>query len=773
MAAPHTTKRVTLDEIWPEVEAGLEQILTNLNKGIPRAQWMLYYSSVYNYCTTSRPPTIHRGSSNSKSVPGANFVGEELYNRLSDFLKRNMLALLKEAQAMGEEGLLQYYNTSWQRSITAMKYVTHIFEYLNRHWIKREADDGKKEVYEVYTLALVIWRDNMFQPIQERLKEALLSLIESERNGDQINTSLVQGVIHAYVNLGLNKDKPKEATLQVYKEYFEEKFFQATETYYTIESAQFIATNSVAEYMKKVETRLGEETRRVQQYLHQSSEPDLTKLCEKVLIEKHVETIWNEFQNLLEDDKIDDLTRMYALLSRIPRGLEPLRTTLEKHVQTIGLQAVQTNASQAINDPKIYVETLLKVFKKYNELVTGAFRSDSGFVASLDKACRRFINENAVTTAAKSSSKSPELLARFTDLLLKKSAKNPEEGEMEQLLNDVMVVFKYIEDKDVFQTFYSKMLAKRLIHATSASEDLESSMIGKLKSTCGYEYTSKLQRMFTDMSLSRELLDRFKSHLDAQNTSLDAALGGIDFTVLVLATGSWPLQPPATNFSIPKELQGCESLFQNFYQGTYNGRKLNWLHQLSKGEIRTRYLPSAKTGYTFQASTYQIGILLQFNEDGVDSMTTEEIQIATQLTDSVLKTTLLSLVKTKVISMDPPNEDEDITKSHKFFLNKQFKNKKTKVQINVPVPQQVKEDNDSTHKTVEEDRKLQIQAAIVRIMKMRKRLQHGNLMSEVIAQLQTRFKPKVAVIKKCIDILIEKEYLQRVEGQKDMYSYVA
>lgn len=76
-----------------------------------------------------------------------------------------------------------------------------------------------------------------------------------------------------------------------------------------------------------------------------------------------------------------------------------------------------------------------------------------------------------------------------------------------------MVIFKYIEDKDVFQTFYSKMLAKRLIHGTSVSEDLEGQMIGKLKSTCGYEYTSKLQRMFTDISLSRELLDRFKNHV--------------------------------------------------------------------------------------------------------------------------------------------------------------------------------------------------------------------------------------------------------------------
>ena len=44
-----------------------------------------------------------------------------------------------------------------------------------------------------------------------------------------------------------------------------------------------------------------------------------------------------------------------------------------------------------------------------------------------------------------------------------------------------MVVFKYIEDKDVFQKFYSKMLAKRLVQHMSASDDAEASMISKLK----------------------------------------------------------------------------------------------------------------------------------------------------------------------------------------------------------------------------------------------------------------------------------------------------
>jgi len=425
-------------------------------------------------------------------------------------------------------------------------------------------------------------------------------------------------------------------------------------------------------------------------------------------------------------------------------------------------------ATTAIKDPKQYVETILSVYKKYNALVVGSFRNDSGFVAALDKACRSFINDNAVCKLVRSASKSPELLARFTDSLLKKSAKNPVEQEMEQLLNDVMTVFKYIEDKDVFQTFYSKNLAKRLIHGASASEDLEGIMIGKLKSACGYEYTSKLQRMFTDMSVSRDLLERFKIYCEEGGHEKSI---GLDFNVLVLATGSWPLQSPSTNFSIPKDLQNCEQLFVKFYQSQHSGRKLNWLHQLSKGEMKGLYGKK----YTFVTSTYQMGVLLQYN--AINKMTTEELQIATQLTDSALKNTLISLVKTKVLKVDPapekPTDEPNIEKESIFELNLNFRSKRQKVNINIPVRQQREQENQEIQKTVEEDRKLQIQAAIVRIMKMRKRLQHQALMSEVIAQLQTRFKPRVAIIKKCIDILIEKEYLERVEGQKDMYSYVA
>ena len=60
-----------------------------------------------------------------------------------------------------------------------------------------------------------------------------------------------------------------------------------------------------------------------------------------------------------------------------------------------------------------------------------------------------------------------------------------------------MAIFKFIDDKDVFQKFYQKKLAQRLVAGTSTSDDAESSMITKLKEVSGYDYTNKLTRMFT------------------------------------------------------------------------------------------------------------------------------------------------------------------------------------------------------------------------------------------------------------------------------------
>jgi hypothetical protein len=84
-----------------------------------------------------------------------------------------------------------------------------------------------------------------------------------------------------------------------------------------------------------------------------------------------------------------------------------------------------------------------------------------------------------------------------------------------------ILLFKYVDDKDVFQKFYSKNLARRLIHNTSVSDDAEKFMIAGLKETCGFEYTSKLQRMFNDIQLSNEINDKFKEYCNERNITLE------------------------------------------------------------------------------------------------------------------------------------------------------------------------------------------------------------------------------------------------------------
>lgn len=106
------------------------------------------------------------------------------------------------------------------------------------------------------------------------------------------------------------------------------------------------------------------------------------------------------------------------------------------------------------------------------------FNGDLAFIGALDKACITVVNTRP---NAKTPCRSPELLAKYCDCLLKKSSKGISDTEIDEKLFQSITIFKYIDDKDAFQKFYSRMLAKRLIHQQSQSMDAEEAMIDRLK----------------------------------------------------------------------------------------------------------------------------------------------------------------------------------------------------------------------------------------------------------------------------------------------------
>ena len=286
-------------------------------------------------------------------------------------------------------------------------------------------------------------------------------------------------------------------------------------------------------------------------------------------------------------------------------------------------------------------------------------------------------------------------------------------------------------------------------------------MSGNERCLLRFEYTTKLQRMFQDEHLSRELNEKLKLH----QRNNPAHRMEIDFSIQVLTSGSWPFQAGG-EFSLPQALERPFTRFTQFYNLQYSGRVLTWLHQMSKGEIVTNCY---KQKYTLQLSTYQMALLLLFNDS--EQMCLEEIQHQLSLREEVVVQMSAVLVKIKLLTCDD-NENQITIKSVLKF-NPSFRAKKFRINLNVPLKLEQKVEQESTEKHVEEDRKIIIQAAIVRIMKMRKELNHQFLLSEVVGQISNIFKPKVQLIKKCIDMLIEKDFLERVDGQKDIYRYLA
>ena len=134
---------------------------------------------------------------------------------------------------------------------------------------------------------------------------------------------------------------------------------------------------------------------------------------------------------------------------------------------------------------------------------------------------------------------------------------------VEYLLDKAMVLFRFMEEKDVFERYYKQHLSRRLLSNNNVSDDLENSMISKLKvkgweafgftlyahhlycsslycplsahialsavwddcsvffllqTECGCQFTSKLEGMFRDMSISNTTMDEFRQHI--QTTSV-------------------------------------------------------------------------------------------------------------------------------------------------------------------------------------------------------------------------------------------------------------
>ncbi|CAH0549205.1 unnamed protein product [Brassicogethes aeneus] len=741
---------VDFPSTWGAIKDTIKGVITLDH--VARTVWNDRFSDVYSLCVAHPEP-----------------MADRLYAETKQYLVDHVAKLLEKVQEEGDNNLIRNYFHYWSQYSVGSQYLHSLYLYLNQQHIRTQklsdaeiiygsSENSGGEQMEIGELALEVWQSGMIGPLGGRLVRLLLDAIDRDRADSGLHpiaapTEAVRGTILSFVEV---QGYRKKAQLQLYQEIFEAPFLDASGEHFKRDAARLLQERDVSLYMERVKAKIDEELKRARKFLHSSSLPKVTHRCETHMVAEHLQFLYSECMNMVQSERKKDLSNMYDLLRSVQNAMVVLVDTVLDHIKTQGLTAIGNLQGENIHIN--FVENLLTVYKKYKQLIQDVFKSDQNFMGALDKACNSVINHRP--NNGKTACRSPELLAKYCDTLLKKSSKGISETEVDEKLAESITIFKYIDDKDVFQKFYSRMLAKRLIHQQTQSMDAEEAMINRLKQACGYEFTSKLHRMFTDMSVSTDLNNKFSAYL--KKSSIDL---GINFSIYVLQAGAWPLgQAVVTPFALPHQLEKSVQMFETFYHQGFNGRKLTWLHHLCQAELRLGHL---KKSYVVNVQTFQMAILLLF--ESTDSLLCKDIRETLQLNQDQFNRHAISLIDSKLLLADA----EDLTPEVTLRLNMDYSNKRTKFRITAAVQKETTQEVEQTMNSVEEDRKMYLQAAIVRIMKSRKVLKHNLLIQEVYAQSKVSFAPSVQLIKKCIESLIDKQYIERTPHSSEEYSYVA
>ncbi|XP_018902638.1 cullin-3-A isoform X2 [Bemisia tabaci] len=748
-----------VERIWALLKNAIQEIQKKNNSG-------LSFEELYRNAYTM---VLHK-------------FGERLYTGLKEVVTQHLESKVREDVLKSlNNNFLQTLNQAWNDHQTSMVMIRDILMYMDRVYVQQN------DVDNVYNLGLIIFRDQVvrYGCIRDHLRDTLLGLVMRERKGEVVDRIAIKNASQMLMVLGINNRA-------VYEEDFERPFLQQSAEFFKMESQKFLGENSASVYIKKVEARINEEAERAKHYLDESTETRIVEVVEEELIKKHMKTIV-EMENsgvvhMLKNKKTEDLACMYKLLSRVTDGLKTMSDCVSQYLREQGKALVQEEegGANAIN----FVQNLLDLKDKLDHFLHNSFANDKIFKQMIASDFEYFLNLN---------SKSPEYLSLFIDDKLKKGGKGMTEQEIETILDKTMVLFRFLQEKDVFERYYKQHLAKRLLLNKSVSDDSEKSMISKLKTECGCQFTSKLEGMFKDMTVSNSIMEEFKEHVTTSGTNLF----GVDLSVRVLTTGFWPTQSATPKCSIPSMPRSAFEAFRRFYLAKHSGRQLTLQPQLGSADLNAVFYgqrreefegkdgassstslivspqsSSAKSNlprkHIIQVSTYQMCILMLFNNR--DKLSYEDMMNETDIPERDLIRALQSLAMGKatqrILIKNP--KTKEIEPSHVFYVNDSFSSRLYRVKIQtVAAKGESEPERRETRNKVDEDRKHEIEAAIVRIMKARKKMAHNVLITEVTEQLKVRFLPSPVIIKKRIEGLIEREYLARTPEDRKLYVYVA
>jgi cullin 1 len=732
---------------WKIINNFIEQLITFIqsdyinNKVFNNKEYMKIYTLIYNL-SIQRDPWDYQ---------------EELYNAQKEitqlYFRNTVLKKLNNSN-----NLIIEMNKQWEKFKIYNRWMSLFFMYLDRFWILSTHNDNiNKCCYNLF-------EEEIYEKLNKRLTDDLMDLIKNNHIELENNYILIKNIISIYEILS--------SDLNYYINDFEEPFLEYQTNNYKILNQKIILNISDINIIHEINNIIKKEMKEKNKYINNITEKKLLDILINEFVVSNINILidneYTGFNKLLKNELYDDLSIMYSLFKKTENNTIILQKTNTNGLSKMNklffnfinedCENIIDNYCNNLKDINIkkdiildkFIKGIIKLYNFYININLLYFQKDTTFSKSILDCITKVVNRDNYNMAL--------LLSKYCDKIFKKGASKFIENTIIEEMNNLIILFNCLDDKDVFLEFYRILLSKRLLNNTSNSNYDERKMISKLKLNCGNQNVSNLVGMLNDIEICKDLSINYKKN-DTTNK----------LNVSVFTHGFWPTYTEI-KMNIPNELQNYKSIFEKYYKNNTSSKKLSWIYNLGSCEL---IMEINNKKYIMMLSLLQSCVLMMFNNSinlsfndiyNNLSMKVENIYGSSEL---VLKKILHSLIFGKYKILIKQTKNKSIKNTDVFNINTKFKCKLNRFKIIMPVLKENK-----IIKKVDDNRKFIIESNIVRIMKIRKELEHNILVSELCSHV-TLFIPSIKIIKRCIEQLIDKEYLERHNEKKNVYTYLS
>ncbi|KAL3128590.1 cullin-like protein [Cryptosporidium hominis] len=813
-------KNIGFEEGWAQIKREaiepLETYLLNrtqINDTVKNLftakEYSKIYTLIYNMCTQN-PRNWSR----------------QLFTKYSEtienFLKENVVSKLKNSTG---SGLLFEFRLSWSNHLIYTHWMERFFGYLNKYHIKI-AGEGS-----LMLKGITIFYETIYLEFKESISLSFSNSIQEYRLGTKdIDSELMKGVVNVCLEMSEKSKIP-----EIYENEIENVVINHLNSYYGSLAPKWVRNDKLLEYLSRVDGIVNFENKLCELCLFNSTRKKIQKSLTQILLADEMKEILSNSSSIKKmflDNEFEQLKLLFRHFSTIHHGMHALNIQFKRYLTECGqlvinkfsesihfaedieidneetFDQIQSTHNLAENWPwmlgksitvpfmnikyeTLFVQTIISLFDHSIYLLENCFDNDTAVQKTIRESFEVIVNlEVGCQNQAK-------LVCFYCDLLLKNSYSEigndfnvfQSNNQFAVLAGKLVEIFSYIHFQDYFLQIYKFLLAKRLLQYHLSLEKNELYIISLLKSKCGAGFTSKLEGMIMDIRMTQNLNNKFKEYLKdikkgeienkefeiKDNKISDLSLQivkapiptKVDFAVNILTSSNWPTLD-SSNINLPTSLKNCISDFETFYFLETSHRKLTWIYWY--GECVLDYkLPTPNGTFKFfeiHCNTYQACILLQFNDfislsllELQSLLNTEKSIILKHIKPLYSDVGILKFVNNTQISTDNPV----------FEVNFEFASTDVISPIIIKLPHQT----ETTQKNrTEYDKSHAIEAAIVKIMKIKGQMTRSDIIAHVSSQL-CDYKPSERMIIDKIKYLIEREYLENNQDDPEKLLYLA